>query len=56
MKNDLECNKCMYKHVPSSFTPCLGCKNNMDYLKERRRNSDGENNLQRISSQNGTVQ
>ena len=32
MKNDLKCNGCMYKQVPSHFSPCLGCSHNMDRL------------------------
>lgn len=32
MKNDLQCDRCMYKQVPSHFSPCLGCTNNMDRL------------------------
>ena len=34
MKNDIKCEYCMYRQVPSYFSPCLGCKNNMDALKE----------------------
>ena len=34
MKNDLKCNGCMYKQVPSHFSPCLGCINNMDRLAD----------------------
>lgn len=32
MKNDLECNGCTYRQVPSHFSPCLGCSHNMDRL------------------------
>ena len=32
MKNDLVCGQCMHKNVPTHFSPCLGCKYNMDRL------------------------
>lgn len=35
MKNDIFCERCMYKQIPSHFSPCLGCKGNMDILKEQ---------------------
>lgn len=28
MKNEIECEGCMYRQVPEHFVPCLGCKNN----------------------------
>ena len=28
MKNEIECDRCMYRQVPEHFVPCLGCKNN----------------------------
>ena len=32
IKNDLVCGRCMYKNVPTNFSPCLGCNSNMDRL------------------------
>lgn len=39
MKNDLVCNRCTYKNVPTHFSPCLGCPQNMDRLVEKRKES-----------------
>jgi len=43
MKNDKACEYCMYRQVPSSFQPCLGCKNNMDSLKEKAKEKEQRN-------------
>ena len=37
MKNDINCEYCMYRQIPSQFHPCLGCKNNMDILKDKKK-------------------
>lgn len=37
MKNDMACEYCMYRQIPTHFAPCLGCKNNMDSLKDKKK-------------------
>ena len=32
MKNEIECDGCMYRQVPEHFVPCLGCKNNISSI------------------------
>ena len=32
MKNDLQCEYCANRQVPSHFSPCLSCLYNMDKL------------------------
>lgn len=36
IKNDEICEYCTYKNIPTSFSPCLGCRDgNMDRLAKQ---------------------
>lgn len=46
MKDDRVCEYCTYKHVPTAFSPCLGCKaGNMNHLVKKEEKEHGKTNI-----------